>query len=153
MYKSDKVIISTIFVVLFMLFFLLEINVYEATDSIITIVSILLGFYMTAISTIYGKKFIHDMAIKVDKKLVNKTELKILINYFQNSVVFAVITMGVSLVIKLTYIYTNVIVKYVFNIISFSVVPLLAISLYLMLRLFKLFMNGLYKEAIGNGDN
>lgn len=147
MYKRDKVVMTVIFIFLFIICFTFKIDMLGVIDSIITILSILIGFYMTAIATMYGKRFIRDMSKRQDKRLRNKTELKVMINYFYTSIIFNIVTILMSLIVKIINIYTNDIMNFIVIIVSSCVAGFLIISIYLMFRLLKLFMNGLYTEA------
>ncbi len=154
MYKKDKICLSFVFIFTFLVFYLLKIDVSSILESTLTVISILLGFYITAISTLYGRKFINQMSKRIDKKIKTKTELMVLMNYFTASGIIAIMTIILTFIAILVYSHYSFIQTilgkfspYIINIIPSTIFPMIIMSIYLMFRLFKLFINGVRDET------
>lgn len=92
MYKRDKkqIIILIILSFSFNLFF--DLKSIKISNDILTIMSILLGFYITAISTLFGSKIIKEYGQLRDSNISYQTKLGTLLKYFKSSVYTAFFT-------------------------------------------------------------
>ncbi len=141
MYKKHKVICLLTFVIVSFISYKYKLDPQNMASDILTITAIILGFYITALSTLFGNKVIKNMAKKQDKQLRSKTELGVLLSYYKISIVISFATIITSIIsILLCNKYTCILMM-INNIIASLMLGLVFVSLYLMFILLKLFFN------------
>ena len=102
MYKKHKIISCFLAVFLFVLSFFLQVRLNESViSSLITVFSIVFGFYMTSISVLYGTGYIKKLYKKTDPQKKEQTELHTLQEYFSKSCHWSLLSIFVLLIFLL----------------------------------------------------
>lgn len=142
MYKKHKIIAWAIFLVTGCIAYCFNVNSYEIISNILTIVSIILGFYITALSSLFGNEKLREMAKKQDKQLEAKTELGVMLTYYRMSIYvsFFVITLSIILMMLGNNHYETIFNELIKILVSI-VIGLTFDSLFLMFILLMLFIN------------
>ena len=147
MYKRDKkqIIILIILSFSFNLFF--DLKSIKISNDILTIMSILLGFYITAISTLFGSKIIKEYGQLRDSNISYQTKLGTLLKYFKSSVYTAFFTIFFSLIFSL-FKGKNYLKEFHLNELASAILTSSTIvSLFLFYLLIKIFFALFYNES------
>ena len=162
MYSKHKYVLLSLFVASYVFFWFLNFDITDLSPNILTIVSIILGFYIAALSTVCGTKYSKKMANQVDNRFNTKTQLQTLLDYFSISIKIGIMTIFSVIAImlcqsKLIYICQTEpqdkpeLIQMVFNtIIRFSspvAISLLICNFICMWLIFKTFKNAIKFEA------
>lgn len=151
MNKVHKRTAILLFLFPYIFFIVLDMDISGLYSNVLTIVSILLGFYMAALSTMYGKQHIKNLYCQIDQNKKTNTKLHTLINYFKWSVKLGICTVFISIgsmvIESLIKRYSCEWIPYLLRIVSSAVVPLLMVDFYFMWQLLKAFFVGLIEEA------
>lgn len=147
MYKKDKVRCVCIFIIGFLINYIFNLKSISLVNEILTVISILLGFYITAVSTLFGSNIIKEYANIKDEKALSQTMLGTLIKYLKNSVLFAFFTIFVALICALFKDKNYLDKFYLKQIISSILTASTFLSLFLFLLLMKIFFALFYNEG------
>lgn len=154
MYNSHEKLIWVFGISTFVLSNLLKLY-YDAAllNSIMTVLSIIFGFNVTAISTLYSRKFIANLHKKIDLNKPGQTQLQTLKSYFAISCKMALTTIMYLvlyqlLIAKCKYILLNLLD--IELLLTSLILPLISMNIILLLFLLKVFLKGLISEAEEN---
>lgn len=98
MYKQHKRKIWIICIISFVILFGVNSHIDDIDNITITAISIILGFNISALSTLSGKTCIQELSQKRDEENKTKTQLGVLKTYFSKSFTVGVTTIGYVLV-------------------------------------------------------
>lgn len=120
MYKCHKFFVVLFFLTASVLTFILKLTIDEQlTSDLLTVVSIILGFTLTSISTLIGQDFTKKLSNKVDTNTVRKqTQLQTLSVYYKISFLLGIIII-ISLVL-IRFLPVCSIIKRIFDSIVFG---------------------------------
>lgn len=147
MYKKDKILCAIIFSLSFGINYFLKLKSVNMASDILTIISILLGFYISAISTLFGSEIMHEYANVQDKKIPSQTKLGTLIKYFKNSVNIAFFTIIIALICLLFKGKDYLKEYHIKELASAVLTSSTFLSLFLFLLLMKVFFALFYNES------
>lgn len=141
MYKSHKIIVVAIFLVTGLISWFAHIEFYNVVSNLLTITSIILGFYIAALASLFGNEALKKMGQKQDKQIKSKTELGVLLSYYRKSII-------VSFIVIVLAILLNVFEKFadqtffclVYNAVGSVTISLTFVSLFLMFILLMMFI-------------
>ncbi len=166
MYMFDRSVCVLFFISSFSLFLNVDVCLTESlAGNFVTIFSILLGFYMTSLSVLYGSSYTKRLYKTVDVKIDTQTLLHTLCSYFKYSVSISFISLilvviiqaisnannvGVLEIILSPYsinicgLVVNINVASLLNSLLFSII---IVSFYLAARLFAILIVGFVEES------
>lgn len=150
MYKRDKKQISLLLFFSFVLNIVFNLNSIKISNDILTIMSILLGFYITAISTLFGSKIIKEYGQIRDPNISNQTKLGTLLKYFKSSIYTAFFTIFFSLVCSLFKGKVFLKEYHIKELASAVLTSSTVVSLFLFYLLIKIFFALFYNESQKN---
>lgn len=153
MYDKHKYISIAIFLIVTIGGVSLNIKSQALASNVLTVIAIVLGFYISAISTLYGKPYIKKMGKEQDDIIKNKTKLGVLTSYFKTSINLSLATMIASLTGLLSC--ENLpaaLYQSVDRIVTPLILALLCVSLYLTQLLIKQFINILINDSKMDND-
>lgn len=122
-------------------------------NSIITVLSIIMGFNITAVSTLYSRKFIVNLHKKIDIEIPGQTQLQTLKRYF------AISSKTTLATIMYLILYQLLIKKCQYILLSLLdvellctslILPLVTLNICIIVFLLKVFLKGLIYEAEDN---
>lgn len=151
MYKNHKIEIWAIGVVSFCLSFFLGLQVDNGLlNSLMTVLSIIFGFNLTAISTLYSRKFIINLHKMIDNEMPGQTQLQTLKNYFalsSNTTLATIVYLVLYqlLIKKCRYVLLSFLDVELF--LTSLVMPLVLVNICAVVFLVKVFLKGLIYEA------
>lgn len=146
MYKKHKIISIIIFLGTGLISFLINVEFNSITNDILTVMSIILGFYIAALSSLFGNLTLKEMSKKIDKKITNKTELGVLLSYYKTSIIVSFIVILLSLcLMMLNGNWEKTKIKEIINCLGATTIGFTFVSLFLMFILLMLFINILLK--------
>jgi hypothetical protein len=150
MYSKHKIILIIIFIVSFIMSFIFDCKLDDnIIQNLITFFSIVFGFYLTAISTLYGTKYLKKLNSKIDNyKKKSQTQLQTLRDYFKYSCYWGLFSITVLILCQFFQfgnfeLYNNLRKILICTIISISTGNIVFIIL-----LLKIFLNGFISEAM-----
>ncbi|WP_124098349.1 hypothetical protein [Ruminococcus sp. Marseille-P6503] len=141
MYKKHKIISVIGFITVFTISCILHIVPIKMASDILTVTSIILGFYVTALSTLFENSVIKDMAKRQDTRIKSKTELGVLLSYYKSSIMISFAVIFTSILCILLDGVSNYTICHLQNIMLSIMLGLVFISLYLMMVLINLYIN------------
>lgn len=130
----------------------MDLNTSSLTDGILTMTSIILGFYITAISTFYGKNYMFRLSKEIDPINKTKTKLYVLICYFKTSVFFSLTVIVFTILNsmlseKLNNQHFSAVYSIIIKLLNPIIVGMVILNIIMMWLLFKNFIYGLKNEA------
>lgn len=147
MYKRDKKQIIILIILSFSFNPFFDLKSIKISNDILTIMSILLGFYITAISTLFGSKIIKEYGQLRDSNISYQTKLGTLLKYFKSSVYTAFFTIFFSLICSL-FKGKNYLKEFHLNELASAILTSSTIvSLFLFYLLIKIFFALFYNES------
>lgn len=149
MYKKHKNLIATVYITLFLLFFWINADITDLASDILTIVSITLGFYIAALTTMTGQSYLKKMNQRIDSQKKTNTELYTVLTYYRYSIVISIITIFTTMGYKFLYSVgrCGAVYYWLLRIVSATIIPLVVISFIFLWWLFKLFINFIMYET------
>lgn len=151
MYKKHYIIILVLGLFAFTISYALRLRFDESLlNSIMTVLSIIFGFNITAISTLYNKKFIANLHKKVDEVFKGQTQLQTLKQYFSMSCKLSLSTIMYLILYQLFVEMSKAIVSTYLDfelLLTSLILPLVSVNICVLLLLLKVFLNGLISEA------
>lgn len=149
MYKKHKNFIAAVFITLFLLFFWINADITDLASDILTIVSITLGFYIAALTTMTGRSYLKRMNQRIDSQKKTSTELYTVLTYYRYSIVISIVTIFTTMGYKFLYSIgrCGTVYYWLLRIVSATIIPLVALSFIFLWWLFKLFINFIMYET------
>lgn len=151
MYKRHKREIWVIGVASLTLSFVLKLDVdTDLINSLMTVLSIVFGFNITAISTLYSRKFIINLHKIIDNEKPGQTQLQTLKNYFtisSNTTLAAIVYLVLYqlFIKKCRYVLFSFLEVELF--LTSLILPLVLVNICVVVFLVKIFLKGLIYEA------
>lgn len=154
MKRSHKRIVLCVSLCGFVISYIMKID-YDVSllNSIMTVLSIIMGFNVTAISTLYSKKFICILHRRIDKDLPGQTQLQTLKNYFALNSNMTLVTIVYLILYQLIITKCHFIVLTYLDVemfLSSLILPLVLINISFIMLLSKVILKGLIYEAEEN---
>lgn len=141
MYNIHKVISFFIFVISFTLSYVFKLVTNNISSDILTITSIILGFYIAALASLFDNGVIKEMAHKQDKRKKSKTELGVLVTYYKSSISISFLVIILSLICLVLKKPEDGFLLIIYKSVHSLMFSLLFVSLYFMYILLSLFIN------------
>lgn len=148
MYKKDKRNLFIIFVLSVTATYFLKLNLFDISSDILSVISIILGFYFTALSVQIGNKMTVRMSHTEDVEYTSLSQLKVLMNYFKFVFLFGF--SGIMLIIFARIIPQDVAKKYVFvykGLEAFTA-GIIAVVFAASYIIFQIMVNSIQEEAV-----
>ena len=156
MYNKHKLILLFVFIFLYILFYIINVPVSGAYSFLVSVLAIILGFHIAAISAMFGREYTKDLYKQIDKNKKVCTKLEVMKRYFETSIIVCIINL---IMVLLDYILEFIVSKnnsrllnIIFRFETSSIIPMFLINILLMFFVLKILLNGLYDEASKN-DN
>ena len=141
MYKEHKRIAFIIFISISIVDWLAKIKYDAVFEIVLTVTSIILGFYIAALSSLFGNRTLRKMGKVQDTRIKHKTQLGVLLTYYRFSVVVSVVTIILSLILMMIIKSSReMICEEFINILGSLLIGLTFASVYLMYKLLMLFI-------------
>lgn len=147
MYRKDKIKLTVIFIVTTFVSFIAQWDVSVIKSDILTVISIILGFYMAALSVLFGSKLANEMSKRVDSKNKVNSELHTALSYFRCGMQLGVATIILVILVTLSNGTKCIFITRVRSFSSYIGIGIFAIDLYVMMRIFKFIKNAVEKEV------
>lgn len=162
MYKRHKTISFVIFVLCIIIVFIFSYELPEnSIASFVTFFSIIFGFYLTAISILYGSSFAKRISSEEDPKQKTQTKLHTLIAYFRVSSYIAILSIVLLLIFSALNLSggqemgTDCVTTIGIRDFDFCwqtfmtaiLMGVIVVNIYFMTILFKIFLNAFEEEA------
>lgn len=141
MYKSHKVYMSIIVIVLFITTFCEKIEYSKIAGDSITIISILLAVYLASFSSLITSDKVEKMKTKVDPKINTKSQLGVLKTYIDVAVASSILCILISCVVLLFPQNLTGICQMIYFIISSLGFSVLGTNIYLLILIYKFMSN------------
>lgn len=151
MYKKHLIILLSLGLLAFVISYALRLRFDESLlNSIMTILSIIFGFNVTAISALYSKAFIANLHKRIDEVTKGQTQLQTLKQYFSLSCKLSLSTIMYLILYQLFEEMSKEIVSSFLDVALFFsslILSLVLANIFVLLFLLKVFLNGLISEA------
>lgn len=139
MYKEHKLLLISIFVIVFFIALYFRIDYQRISSDVISIISVFMGIYAISISGLIGSELSKKMKKAQDNKCRTKTELGVLTNYFKYANIIAIMTIILSCITNIIEVNINYKVDiYIFYSVCTS---LLSINFYFALLIIKFILD------------
>lgn len=151
MHKYHKRILYIVGLFTLVITYLLKL-VYDAAllNSIMTVLSIIMGFNITAVSTLYSRKFIVNLHKKIDIEIPGQTQLQTLKRYFAISSQTTLATIMYLILYQLLIKNCQYILLSLLDVellCTSLILPLVSLNICVLVFLLKVFLKGLIYEA------
>lgn len=141
MYKEHKTVAFILFIAVIIISYFSKIAYDNVVEIILTVISIILGFYIAALSSLFGNSTLREMGKVQDNKLKHQTQLGVLLAYYRFSVIISVVTIILSLILMMIIKSTReVICEEFISGLGSLIIGLTFTSVYLMFKLLMLFI-------------
>lgn len=141
MYKKHKTIAFILFITVSIIACFSKITYDNVAEIVLTVISIILGFYIAALSSLFGNRILSEMGKVQDSKIKHKTQLGVLLSYYRFSIIISVITILLSLVLMMIIKSSReMICEEFISILGSLIIGLTFTSIYLMFKLLMLFI-------------
>lgn len=148
MYKKDKRKFLVVFFLASLATYFLKLNMFAISSDVLSVLSIILGFYFTALSVQMGNKMTVRMSHQADVEYPTISQLKVLLNYFK--FVFVSGFGGIMLIIFAGVIPVSMIEEYaqIYRLLEAFAAGIVAVALVASFVIFQLMANSIQEEAI-----
>lgn len=158
MYKKDKIIAVSLFLVTGVIAYFLGFDYSKISSTVFTVVSISVAVYIAVAAALLDSKYAVALKSTVDRKITTKTQLGVLSEYLRWAGRFSIITIAIScffiilpsektMVLAHQLIKQASVIEAIVRLVSSIAFAVFTLNILFLWRIFKFLINSLSKSA------